>query len=35
MVGGFYIEKGEWILENLTDKDHIQGALKAITKETA
>jgi glycosyltransferase involved in cell wall biosynthesis len=31
MVGGFcYIEKnGEWILENLTDKDHIRGALKA------
>lgn len=31
MVGGFcYIEKnGAWILENLTDKDHIRGALKA------
>lgn len=31
MVGGFaYIEKnGEWILENLTDKDHIRGAFKA------
>jgi cellulose synthase/poly-beta-1,6-N-acetylglucosamine synthase-like glycosyltransferase len=30
MAGGFaYIEKnGEWILENLTDKDHIRGALK-------
>ena len=35
MVGGFcYIEKnGEWILENLTDKDHIRGALKAYKKE--
>lgn len=36
MVGGFcYIEKnGEWILENLTDKDHIRGALKAYRRET-
>lgn len=36
MVGGFcYIEKNEeWILENLTDKDHIRGALKAYRKET-
>ena len=36
MVGGFcYIEKnGKWILENLTDKDHIRGALKAYRKET-
>ena len=36
MVGGFcYIEKnGEWILENLTDKDHIRGALKAYRKKT-
>ena len=36
MVGGFcYIERnGEWILENLTDKDHIRGALKAYRKET-
>lgn len=36
MVGGFcYIEKnGEWILENLTDKDHIRGALKAYRKTT-
>jgi hypothetical protein len=26
----FVISKnGEWILENLTDKDHIRGALKA------
>ena len=35
MVGGFcYIEKnGDWILENLTDKDHIRGALKAYKKE--
>lgn len=35
MVGGFcYIEKnGQWILENLTDKDHIRGALKAYRKE--
>jgi len=31
MVGGFcYIEKnGNWELENLTNKDHIRGALKA------
>ena len=36
MVGGFcYIDKnGEWILENLTDKDHIRGALKAYRKAT-
>jgi glycosyltransferase involved in cell wall biosynthesis len=36
MVGGFcYIEKnGSWILENLTDKDHIRGALKAYRKAT-
>jgi len=36
MAGGFcYIEKnGEWILENLTDKDHIRGALKAYRKKT-
>jgi glycosyltransferase involved in cell wall biosynthesis len=36
MVGGFcYIEKnGEWVLENLTDKDHIRGALKAYRKAT-
>ena len=36
MAGGFcYIEKnGEWILENLTDKDHIRGALKAYRKQT-
>ncbi|MFN3969271.1 glycosyltransferase [Flavobacterium sp.] len=36
MVGGFCnIEKnGEWILENLTDKDHIRGALKAYRKAT-
>jgi glycosyltransferase involved in cell wall biosynthesis len=35
MVGGFaYIEKnGNWILENLTDKDHIRGAFKAYRKE--
>jgi glycosyltransferase involved in cell wall biosynthesis len=34
MAGGFcYIVKnGEWILENLTDKDHIRGALKAYRK---
>jgi glycosyltransferase involved in cell wall biosynthesis len=34
MVGGFaYIEKnGEWILENLTNKDHIRGAFKAYRK---
>jgi glycosyltransferase involved in cell wall biosynthesis len=36
MVGGFaYIEKNnDWILENLTDKDHIRGAFKAYRKET-
>ena len=36
MVGGFaYIEKnGQWILENLTDKDHIRGAFKAYRKAT-
>jgi glycosyltransferase involved in cell wall biosynthesis len=36
MAGGFCsIEKnGEWVLENLTDKDHIRGALKAYRKET-
>lgn len=35
MAGGFcYIEKnGDWILENLTDKDHIRGALKAYRKD--
>ena len=35
MAGGFaYIERnGEWILENLTDKDHIRGAFKAYRKE--
>ena len=35
MAGGFaYIEKnGYWILENLTDKDHIRGAFKAYRKE--
>jgi len=34
MVGGFcYIEKnGSFVLENLTDKDHIRGALKAYRK---
>ncbi len=36
MVGGFcYIAKNnEWILENLTDKDHIRGALKSYRKAT-
>jgi glycosyltransferase involved in cell wall biosynthesis len=36
MAGGFcYIEKnGHWVLENLTDKDHIRGALKAYRKAT-
>ncbi|WP_103071042.1 glycosyltransferase [Aquimarina sediminis] len=34
MVGGFcYIEKGgSWVLENLTNKDHIRGALKSYKK---
>ncbi|MGK0252944.1 MAG: glycosyltransferase involved in cell wall biosynthesis [Mariniflexile sp.] len=35
MVSGFcYIEKnGDWILENLTRKDHIRGALKAYKQD--
>src|SRR5690554_2606052 len=35
MVGGFCtIEKnGQWIIENLTNQDHIRGALKAYRKE--
>lgn len=35
MAGGFcYIEKNKkWVLESLTDKDHIRGALKAYRKE--
>jgi len=35
MAGGFcYVEKGgDWVLENLTNKDHIRGALKAYRKE--
>jgi len=35
MAAGFcYIEKkGEWILEDLTNKDHIRGALKAYRKQ--
>ena len=35
MASGFcYIEKnGQWILENLTRKDHIRGALKAYRKD--
>lgn len=35
MVGGFCtIEKnGKWVIENLTGKDHIRGALKAYRKE--
>lgn len=34
MAGGFaYIEKnGDWLLENLTDNDHIRGAFKAYRK---
>ncbi|PKD16472.1 glycosyl transferase family 2 [Salegentibacter salinarum] len=34
MLGGFceIQKKGEWILENLTGKDHIRGALKAYRK---
>ena len=36
MVGSLCYNKknGEWILENLTDKDHIRGALKSYRKET-
>ncbi len=35
MAGGFaYIERnGQWVLESLTDKDHIRGAFKAYRKE--
>jgi glycosyltransferase involved in cell wall biosynthesis len=35
MTAGFcYIEKGDlWVLENLTRKDHIRGALKAYRKD--
>ena len=35
MAAGFcYIEKGDlWVLENLTRKDHIRGALKAYRKD--
>ncbi len=35
MAGGFcYIKKnGAWVLENLTNKDHIRGALKAYRSE--
>ena len=35
MASGFcYIEKDKhWVLENLTNKDHIRGALKAYSKE--
>lgn len=35
IAGGFcYIEKdGEWVPENLTDKTHVRGALKAYRKE--
>lgn len=35
MAGGFcYIERNDsWILENLTNKDHIRGALKAYKKD--
>ncbi len=35
MAGGFaFIEKNDsWILENLTDKDHIRGAFKAYRKQ--
>lgn len=35
MAAGFcYIEKnGDWILENLTNKDHIRGGLKAYKKD--
>lgn len=35
MVGGFchIQQRDEWVLENLTNKDHIRGALKAYRKE--
>ena len=35
LAGGFcHIEsKGHWVLENLTDRDHLRGALKAYRKE--
>ena len=35
MAGGFchILDKGDWKLENLTNKDHIRGALKAYKKQ--
>ena len=35
MAGGFchILDKGDWKLENLTNKEHIRGALKAYKKE--
>ncbi len=35
ICGGFcsVYEKGNWIIENLTGKDHVRGALKAYRKE--
>lgn len=35
MAGGFCIiqKNNSWVLENLTDKDHLRGALKAYRKE--
>lgn len=35
MAGGYaYIEKsGKWVIENLTDKDHIRGVFKAYRKQ--
>jgi glycosyltransferase involved in cell wall biosynthesis len=35
MAGGFchILDKGDWKLENLTNKDHIRGALKAYKKD--
>ncbi len=35
MAGGFaaIVQDGNWVVENLTDKDHIRGAFKAYRKE--
>ena len=34
-LGSYFNKKnGDWVLENLTDKDHIRGALKAYRKAT-
>ena len=34
LVALLHRKNGNWVLENLTDKDHIRGALKAYRKES-